>query len=154
MRSLFIQARGALKKQVTEHRLDRQAKTTGHRLQEQEAEVVIECRRDGVTHKSNRTNAGIQIELLFDGIQTAEGEMFLSIEELEQLAELRSRERASLTVHREAAKADVAERFEAQTGNSYENFETKPGCAKRGNAASREESRQITPLLRAQGGKP
>jgi len=34
LRSLFIQARGAPKKQVTEHCLDRQAKTTGHRLAE------------------------------------------------------------------------------------------------------------------------
>ena len=100
------------------------------------------------------TPGGIIVVDAAFGIQTAEGEMFLSIEELEQLAELRSRERASLTVHREAAKADVAERFEAQTGDSYENFETKPGRAKRGNAASQEESRQILPILRAQGGKP
>lgn len=100
------------------------------------------------------TPRGIVVVDAAYGIQTDEGELFLCIEEMAQLMELRRRERASLTVHREAAKADVAERFEAQSGCVYETFETRPGRAKRGNAASREESRQIMPILRAQGGKP
>jgi len=100
------------------------------------------------------TPSGIVVVDAAYGIQTDEGELFLCIEEMAQLMELRRRERASLTVHREAAKADVAERFEAQSGCVYETFETRPGRAKRGNAASREESRQIMPILRAQGGKP
>lgn len=87
------------------------------------------------------------------GIPTADGELFLSIEELEQLAELRSRERAALAIHREAAKADVAERFEAQTGTSYEPVGPQLGRAKRSSNASLEEARQVAPILRAGGGR-
>ncbi|HEY4080552.1 MAG TPA: hypothetical protein VGM81_07640 [Burkholderiaceae bacterium] len=85
------------------------------------------------------------------GIRSAEGESFLSVAELEQLAELRSREQAAFRIHREAAKAEVAERFKAETGHEYDRSELRAGRAKRGNAASVEEARQIAPLLRANG---
>ncbi|NHZ45024.1 hypothetical protein F1609_33520 [Massilia sp. CCM 8693] len=87
------------------------------------------------------------------GIRTDDEEYFLSAAELEQLAKLRSEEQASLRVHREAAKADVSERFTAETGMPYEQIERKPGRAKRGNFASLEEARQTMPLLRPKGGR-
>jgi len=87
------------------------------------------------------------------GIRTGDEEYFLSVAELEQLAKLRSQEQAVLRVHREAAKSDVAERFTAETGMSYEQIERRSGRAKRGNAASREEARQTMPLLTPKGGR-
>jgi hypothetical protein len=87
------------------------------------------------------------------GIQTDEGEMFVSIAELEQLAQLRDKEKAALAIHREATKADVAERFEAQTGTPYQPALPRLGRAKRGSSASLQEARDIGPILSASGGK-
>jgi hypothetical protein len=87
------------------------------------------------------------------GIKTDEGEMFVSIAELEQLAKLRDKEKAALAIHREATKADVAERFEAQTGTPYQPALPRLGRAKRGNSASLQEARDIGPILGASGGK-
>lgn len=106
-----------------------------------------------VRHIFLDTPAGLLTVDATFGIQTADGELFLSVAELEQLAELRSRERAALAIHREAAKADVAERFEAQTGTPYEPVQPRPGRAKRSSNTSLEEARQIMPILRAGGGK-
>lgn len=82
------------------------------------------------------------------GIRVGGEEHSLSLGELEQLSQLRAKEQAALRVHREAAKADVAERFEAETGVPYEHATLRQGRAKRGNTASLEEARQVLPLLR------
>lgn len=87
------------------------------------------------------------------GIQTDDGEMFISIAELEQLAQIRDKEKAALAIHREAAKADVAERFEAQTGTPYQPAVPRLGRAKRGNSASLQEARDVGPILSASGGE-
>ncbi|MFZ2987016.1 hypothetical protein [Ideonella sp.] len=94
----------------------------------------------------------LQVDASF-GIRTDGEELSLSLAELEQLAQLRAEQQAEFREHREAARADVAERFEAETGIPFDQAEIRPGRAKRGSTASQEEARQVMPLLRASGGR-
>lgn len=106
-----------------------------------------------VRHLFLDTPSGILTVDWADGIRSGGDEFWLSLAEIDQLKELRAEELAEFVIHREAAKADVAMRFEEETGMAFDQSELRPGRAKRGNAASLDEARQIMPLLRAAGGK-
>lgn len=86
------------------------------------------------------------------GIRVGEEERYLSVSELEQLHELRRREAAALKIHQQAVRADIEQRFEEQTGKSYDQADIQSGRAKRNNAASVEEARQTLPHLKRRGG--
>ncbi|MGC3987824.1 MAG: hypothetical protein QM777_25600 [Pseudorhodoferax sp.] len=87
------------------------------------------------------------------GLRGGDDEDFLSLAELAQLRHLKDKELAVFREHREAAKAEVAERYEAEAGIAFDQAEIRPGRAKRGSAVSRSEARDIMPLIHAQGGR-
>lgn len=82
------------------------------------------------------------------GIRSGDEEHFLSVVEIEQLARLRDLSRTAFKIHSQAAQAEAAQKFEEEIGAPHDEVEIRRGRAKRGNAASVDEAREITPYLR------
>ncbi|NMM14161.1 MAG: transposase [Rhodoferax sp.] len=86
---------------------------------------------------------------IFDGDE----QLFISVVELEQIRRLRRESASGFRVHTQAARSEVHEDFEEQTGKPFDQGTRKTGRAKRRNVVSMDERRQVIDYLRAKGGK-
>jgi hypothetical protein len=80
-------------------------------------------------------------------------QLFISVVELEQIQRLRRESASGFRVHTQAARSEVHEDFEEQTGKAFDQGTRKSGRAKRNNVVSLNERQQVIDYLRAKGGK-
>lgn len=81
-------------------------------------------------------------------IRDADEQRYYSVPELEALAELRARGRATVKLHQGAAIADHEMRFEKEFGISFSQKTRRKGRAKKKNCESLEEKAEIMPYVR------
>lgn len=81
-------------------------------------------------------------------IRGDEDTLYLSVAELEQWTEHRGKTQSAYSVHERAASSEYKQRFESDTGKSWDGGERRRGKPQN-NAAARQEANEATPLRNA-----
>lgn len=98
------------------------------------------------------SDALIEVSAILN-IRDGEDQLYISIAELTQIAQLRREEGSLVRVHRHAVKADMARRCEEVTGHPFDSRTRKVGRAKRGGQLARQEAAEAKKYLRPKGGR-
>ena len=93
------------------------------------------------------TPSGILSLDVMHNIRDADEQRYYSVVELEALAQLRARGRATIKLHQSAALADHEERFEQEFGVSFSQKTRRKGRAKKKNSESLEEKAEVMPYV-------
>jgi hypothetical protein len=84
----------------------------------------------------------IQVDAVLQ-IRDDDGQLYMSLPELEQIAEERRALQSELRLHRPAVAAEYAQRFEEETGCNWDSAQRRAGRPKRGTRAAVQEARDV-----------
>lgn len=94
----------------------------------------------------------VQVDAML-GIRDGQEQLYISVVEIEQLQQIRRDAKLELKTHRQAALSENEEKFQASTGQDFDQATLKSGRSRRSKENSLKERQEIMDYLRAAGGR-